>query len=373
MLGKFLAYTGTDVMWYVTPNSLKTMFTGMELAITMQVVAFDLKASTIPDKSDITTALKFFGAPLSNLATDPLISDKFDFLDLVLKYVPSADIPKWCKKDKSGNYIIQIGTVSPVCASNPKSFGLTVAGIPTGSSASDISAQLIKIVKQTAHNDMKKMLADCTSNSFPMSIPSMSMSDFTISSTKTPQALVCAFQGVAVTSNRRTGTTTITGKTHSGAGMNAGGLNSVMQQAIAKGAKITLGGKSISIPKTQAGITTCTTAEKTAAGTTGGCGDLVASAATQSKAKKTGSTGSTTGSTTGSSDKGMSGGAIAGVVIAVVVVVGVLAGVGIFVWKRNADGTTVEMKDNAIATTVWAVPNEEAKEATTTPPVVSIV
>jgi len=271
-VGKLMKYTGTDVMWYVTPNSLVTMFTGVQLAITMEVSAFDISKSTLPAKSDLTSALTLLGAPLSNLATKALFDDKMDFLNLVLKYEPGNHVPSWCKKDTAGNYLIQLGTVSAACSKDPAGFGLEIAGIPTGADPKDISATLIDIVKKTASTDMQKMLGDCTSTSWPMTIPDVTPV------AKTAGTLICAFQNVKTTTTRR-GTTKIEGTTHPGAGMNGAGLNSVMKQAIAKGgATLSLNGKKFPIPMVQAGITTCTPAQKTAAGTSGGCGDVAAAA-----------------------------------------------------------------------------------------------
>merc|ERR1711924_538950 len=139
------------------------MYTGVQLSITMQIIAFDLKSSKLPAKAPITTGMKLLGAPLSNLATKPLIDDKKDFLKLVLEHIPKAKIPSWCKKTPNGeNYVIQLGTVSKACSKDPKGFGLEIAGLPTDATPKAIQQQLINIVKQTANNNMKRMLGTVT-------------------------------------------------------------------------------------------------------------------------------------------------------------------------------------------------------------------
>lgn len=316
-VGKLMKYTGTDVMWYVTPNSLVTMFTGVQLAITMEVSAFDISKSTLPSaaKGALDAALTLIGAPLSNLKTKALFDDKMDFLNLVLKYEPGKDVPSWCKKDTAGNYLIQLGTVSAACSKDPAGFGLEIAGIPTGADPNDISATLIDIVKKTASNDMQKMLGDCKSTSWPMTIPDLTPV------AKTAGTLICAFQNVKTTTTRR-GTTKIEGTTHPGAGMNGAGLNSVMKQAIAKGgATLSLNGKKFPIPMVQAGITTCTPAQKTAAGTSGGCGDVAAAA------KSSPSSGGGGGSA-GDDNHSISTGGVVAIVI-VCLVFGVLLGTSV--------------------------------------------
>ena len=94
-VGEFLQLTGSDIMWYITPKSLSTMFTGVRFAVTMEVLAMDLSKSSAPGMSDLIPALKTLGL---DAFTKPLIDDKLDFFKLVAKYAPSAVVPSWVNK-----------------------------------------------------------------------------------------------------------------------------------------------------------------------------------------------------------------------------------------------------------------------------------
>lgn len=56
-----MALTGTDVVWYITPDSFSTMFTGVQFAVTMEIEALDLAQSTAPGMKELVSKLSEVG------------------------------------------------------------------------------------------------------------------------------------------------------------------------------------------------------------------------------------------------------------------------------------------------------------------------
>jgi len=239
-ISKFMAYTGTDVMWYVTPKSLSTMFTGVQFAITMEVIAFDLSKSTLPGISEMKKALGVAG--MSSLVDNPLLDDKLDFLKLVAKYAPGEDIPSWINKDTG---VVTIGEVSPECAKVPKDFGITIAGVPVSSlNKANVASALGKVLKDAATADQQKMMSafDCTEQSFGLPLPGTGIGS--LDGNKLSPSLICGLTGIAITGGRRGAPIKISGQANAGAGMNPGGINMALKAAIEKQGTISIAGAS---------------------------------------------------------------------------------------------------------------------------------
>merc|ERR1712072_698097 len=174
-------------------------------------------------------------------------------------------VPSWV--NKAG--VVTIGDVSPACAKDISSqFGLTIAGVPEASlTPANIQDALGKVLQSAVAKDKQAWVPDCTKTSYAMPVGS----DTPFQKTKKlSSAAICLFSDIKTTSDRRGGVK-ITGTSNSGAGMNPGGVNTILKAAIAKG--LTVDGKA----GTTSGITGdgCSDADKKAAGSYAGsaCGN----------------------------------------------------------------------------------------------------
>jgi len=315
-LGEFMALTGTDVVWYITPDSFSTMFTGVQFAVTMEIEALDLAQSTAPGMKELVSKLSEVG--LDALAK-PLIDDKLDFFKLVEKYVPDADKPSWVNKDG----VMTIGDVSPACQKDPKSFGLTIAGISEQDlSPASIQDALGKVALNAVAADKKKLMPDCKTPSYAMPLGGDTIGSKT---KKLASAAICLFDNIKVPSTLTSGAPVkITGSSNAGASMNPGGLNAILKDAITKNG-LTIGGKTADKPTfTGDG---CTDADRKAAGkfAPSACGAGASPSPTPPSPTPPSPTPGGGGGDPGS--KGLSGGSI-GAIVAGGVAVLIIAGVG---------------------------------------------
>lgn len=224
------------------------------------------------------------------------------------KYVPAADKPSWVNKDG----VMTIGDVSPACQKDPKSFGLTIAGIDEKDlTPASIQDALGKVALNAVAEDKKKLMPDCKTSSYAMPLGGDTIGSKT---KKLASAVICLFDNITVPSTLTAGApVTITGSSNAGASMNAGGLNAVLKDAITKKG-LTIGGKTAEKPTfTGDG---CTDAERKNAGkfASSACG----AGASPSPSPSGG------GGDSGS--KGLGGGSIAAIVAGAVVAL-IIAGV----------------------------------------------
>jgi hypothetical protein len=188
--------------------------------------------------------------------------DRDNFLALIEKAIPSADLPAFLSKKKGA---ITVGDVSEVCEKKPVQYGITVSGVQksalTQAAVGKALSTAINTELAKAKATLKLPTCDSSTDSFkfPSSWPP------TKDQVKTAaKSLICMIDTDATTFEENAdGSITVSGNLNAGAGQNAQALQAAMVAAVADGSiKIGAG----TVGKDVTGYTKCTAAQCTAAG-----------------------------------------------------------------------------------------------------------
>jgi len=268
-IGEIMTLLGTDITWRIAPGSIKTMFTGVQAQIEMDIKVFDTKAVAANFK---------IPAEAVKLLPPPLFTDSINFLAMIEKYIPKVTLPKFLSQAPTGS--VTIGTISTECSKETADFGMTLLGVTLDSlKPADVQKALATAAnKEIALVKGNLGMPDCTKMSDVISTPAI-VGPPKFPGGKTTAAAICLFE-VAHPSTWEVHTdefgaaagVKITGTTSAGADMNAGGSNAYLSKMIAAGTlDVSSLGKGATVDKDTSGISCCSDADAKAA-PTGGCG-----------------------------------------------------------------------------------------------------
>lgn len=225
-IAKLLKATGSDITWKITPGTFKAQYSGIQAGLTMTVSVMDLANS---DQALVSTAATTLETAANDDTIFPMYTKSKDLIGLVKEIIPDQSTPSWITAD-GDNYVMRFGEISEECSDSTKTFVLTVPGGDNGLAATadngEVLQALVALLK-TAAPQQASMLPDCTESTWG------AMTGFS-------EKLICPFSAVSLAANGDN--TDISGSVNAMAGLNAGGINTVMKaKADAGTAKLKVG------------------------------------------------------------------------------------------------------------------------------------